>query len=151
MSKADLKRLLMDIPIKLCRTMDHQFVKSILKDLEINFSQQHYTILNLLEEQEHLYLTEFVDILGITKSQMTALIDKLIKMGYVNRNNDINDRRKIYVSTTEEGKKITSQINTAINLKIDNHLSELSKKDSDVLENGLLILQELCKNCNNEK
>lgn len=45
--------------------MEHQFVKSILKDLGINFSQQHYTILKLLEDCEHLYLTEFVGILVI--------------------------------------------------------------------------------------
>jgi len=107
--------------------------------------------LKLLEEHEVLYLTEFVDILGITKSQMTALIDKLIEMGYVNRTNDADDRRKIFVSATEEGEKITSKINKAINTQIDNHLSKLDQNELHTLENGLLILQKLCKNCNDIK
>ena len=141
------KKLLMDIPTKLCRNMNNEFVKSTLKDLEINFSQQHYTILKLLKENKQLYVTEIVDMLGITKPQMTSLIDKLIFMGYVNRTNDINDRRKIFISLTEEGKTITAKANTAIENQMDNHLIQLTQQELESLENGLLILQKMCSNC----
>ena len=150
MNNTELKKLLMSIPIKLCRNMNNEFVKSILQDLKINFSLQHYMILKLLEGNKQLYVTEFVDILSITKPQMTSLIDKLIKMGYVNRTNDLDDRRKIYISITEEGKHITSKINNAVNNQIDKHLIKLSQKELETLENGLLILQRLCSNCNNK-
>lgn len=148
MDNTELKKLLIEIPIKLCRNMNNEFVKSILKDLKIDFSQQHYMILRLLEENEQLYVTEFVDILGITKPQMTALIDKLINMGYINRTNDINDRRKIYIAITQEGKKITSKINHTVDVQIDDNLIELSQEELKALKNGLLILQKLCSNCN---
>jgi len=138
----------MEIPTKLCRNMDQQFVKSILKDLEVNFSQQHYTILKLLEENKHLYVTEFVDILGITKSQMTALVDKLMKLGYVNRTNDMNDRRKIYISASKEGKKVALKINNSVDKQIDHHLLKLNQEELEALENGLLILKKLCADCN---
>ncbi len=147
MKNAELKKLLMDIPTKLCRNMNNEFVKSTLKDLEINFSQQHYTILKLLKENKQLYVTEIVDMLGITKPQMTSLIDKLIFMGYVNRTNDINDRRKIFISLTEEGKTITAKANTAIENQMDNHLIQLTQQELESLENGLLILQKMCSNC----
>lgn len=147
MNNPELKKLLMDIPTKLCRNMNNEFVKSILKDLEINFSQQHYTILKLLKENKQLYITEIVDILSITKPQMTSLIDKLIQMGYLNRTNDINDRRKIYISLTENGKAITAKINTAIDKQMDSYLTQLTQNEIDVLENGLLILKKLCINC----
>jgi DNA-binding MarR family transcriptional regulator len=147
MNNPELKKLLMDIPTKLCRNMNNEFVKSILKDLEINFSQQHYTILKLLKENKQLYVTEIVDILSITKPQMTSLIDKLIQMGYLNRTNDINDRRKIYISLTEDGKAITAKINTAIDKQMDSYLTQLTQNEIDVLENGLLILKKLCINC----
>ena len=147
MKNAELKKLLMDIPTKLCRNMNNEFVKSTLKDLEINFSQQHYTILKLLKENKQLYVTEIVDMLGITKPQMTSLIDKLIFMGYVNRTNDINDRRKIFISLTEEGKTITAKANTAIENQMDNHLMQLTQQELESLENGLLILQKMCSNC----
>ena len=129
--------------------MNNEFVKSVLQDLQINFSQQHYMILKLLEGNKHLYVTEIVDILGITKPQMTSLIDKLINMGYVNRTNDLNDRRKIYISTTKEGENITSEINDIIDKQIDTHLIKLSQEELEALEKGLLILQKICPNCNN--
>ena len=149
MNNIELKKLLMNIPNKLCRNMNNEFVKSVLQDLQINFSQQHYMILKLLEGNKHLYVTEIVDILGITKPQMTSLIDKLIYMGYVNRTNDLNDRRKIYISTTKEGENITSEINDIIDKQIDTHLIKLSQEELEALEKGLLILQKICPNCNN--
>ena len=150
MNNTEIKNLLLDIPIKLCRNMNNEFIKSILKDLKIDFSLQHYMIMKVLEGNKHLYVTEFVDRLGITKSQMTALVDKLIKMGYVSRINDINDRRKIYLSVTKSGREITSKINQSIDNQINNHLIRLTQEELEALEKGLLILQKLCFNCNNK-
>ena len=146
MNNTEIKRLLLDIPIKLCRNMNNEFIKSIVKDLKIDFSLQHYMILKLLDENKRLYITEFADILGITKSQMTALVDKLIKMDYVKRINDIDDRRKIYLAATKNGEIITSKINKSIDNQINNHLIRLTQKESETLKNGLLILQKLCSN-----
>ena len=150
MNYTELKILLLNIPTILCRNMNHDFIKSILQDQEINISQQQYMVLKLLEKKHQLYVTEFVDILSITKPQMTSLIDKLILMGYVNRTNDNDDRRKIYISLTKAGKNITSKINNAINNQLDNHLIKLSEKELEALENGLVILQKLYSNCTNK-
>ncbi|MDD2386878.1 MAG: MarR family transcriptional regulator [Bacteroidales bacterium] len=147
MNNKELKKILMDIPTKICRNLNNEFVKSIIKNLEVDFSHQHFAVLKLLEENKYLYITEFVDILSITKPQMTALIEKLIKMGYVNRTNDQNDRRKIYISATEKGSLITSKINEAVDNHIDTFLLKLSQNELETLENGLIILQKLCPNC----
>ena len=148
MNNIELKKLLMNIPNKLCRNMNNEFVKSILQDLGLNISQQHYMVLKLLEGDKHLYISEFVDTLSITKPQMTALIDQLIRMNYVNRTNDVDDRRRVYISITKQGKNIMSKINKAINNQLDNRLIKLSKTELETLENGLIILQKLCLNCN---
>lgn len=147
MDNKELKNLLMDIPTKICRNLNNEFVKSILKNLEFNFSHQHFAILKLLEGNKHFFITEFVDILSITKPQMTALIEKLIQMGYVIRTTDENDRRKIYISATEKGKLATEKINKAVDNHIDKFLIGLSQKELETLENGLIILQKLCPNC----
>lgn len=147
MNNIELKKLLMNIPNKLCRNMNNEFVKTILQDFKINFSQQHYMILRLLEGNEHVYISEFVDTLSIAKPQMTSLLDKLIEMGYINRTNDLTDRRRVYISITPKGKDITSLINEAINNQIDKHLIKFSQKELETLENGLIILQKLCSNC----
>jgi DNA-binding MarR family transcriptional regulator len=71
-------------------------------------------------------------------------------MGYVNRIHDINDRRKIYISASKEGKKVASRINNAVNKQINNHLSKLNQEELEALESGLLILKKLCADCNSK-
>ena len=147
-NNTELKKLLLAVPIKICRNMDHQLVKSILKALKIYISQQHFMILKLLETYEHLYVSEFVEKLNITKPQMTSLLDKLVELGYIDRVYDKNDRRKLYISATSSGDKLTKKINEAIDIQLDNYLMELNQEELTALENGLKVLQKLCKNCN---
>ncbi len=64
--------------------------------------------------------------------------------------NDIDDRRKIYISATREGEATTIKINTAIDNHIDNRLVRLTPKEIDTLENGLLMLQKFCFDCSKE-
>ena len=150
MNNIALKKLLVEVPGKLCRNMNNEFIKSILKDLMIDFSPQHFMILKLLEENKQLYVTEFVEMLSITKPQMTSQIDKLSEMGYVIRTNDVDDRRKIFISVTQEGEEITTKIIRAIDKQIDSRLVNLTKKEMVDLENGLLMLQKFCFNCRKE-
>jgi DNA-binding MarR family transcriptional regulator len=82
---------------------------------------------------------------------MTALVDKLIKMDYVKRTNDINDRRRIYLAATKNGEVITSKINKSIDNQIDDHLFRLTQEEIEALKDGLLVLQKLCPGCNNKK
>jgi len=107
-------------------------------------------ILKQLEENKKLYVTEFVEKLSITKPQMTSLLDKLSAMGYITRTNDIDDRRKIYISATREGEATTIKINTAIDNHIDNRLVRLTPVEIDTLESGLLMLQKFCFDCSKE-
>ena len=150
MDNIALKKLLMEVPGKLCRNMNNEFIKSILKDLKIDFSPQHFMVLKLLEENRLLYVNEFVDLLSITKPQMTSLIDKLNEMGYVTRTNDINDRRRIYIALTKEGARGLQNINRVIDKQIDSRLANLKPNEIVDLENGLLMLQKFCFNCGKE-
>lgn len=149
MDNTEIKKLLLDIPIKLCRNMINEFIKSAIKDLNVNFSQHHFMILRLLQENKQLHVKMFVEILGITKSQMTALVDQLINMGYIIRKHDTKDRRKIYISLTLEGKEITTKIKNYIDNQIDMDLSELNQEELVVLRNGLLVLNKLSLNHKN--
>ena len=105
-----IEEMLMVIPTKMCRNMDQRFVNFILKDLSKDLAKHHFMVMKMLQEKEKFYVTEIVQMLGITKSQMTTSVDKLLNLGYVERCADTTDRRKIYVSITKEGNKITNKI-----------------------------------------
>ena len=144
MNENRIKDLLMDIPTKLCRNMNQRFVNAILKDVKSDFSQHHFMILKLLNEGKKLYVTEIVNVLGITKPQMTASADKLLSLGYIKRIHKSKDRRKIYLSITDEGIDMTNKINSHMDVQINKNLVNLSKDELKSLEDGLEILFKFC-------
>jgi len=139
-----IEEMLMIIPTKMCRNMDQRFVNFILKDITKDLAKHHFMILKMLQEKEKFYVTEIVQMLGITKSQMTASVDKLLKLGYAERWADTSDRRKIYVSITKDGNKIAKKINTRIKERFNEDIKGLSQNELNELEKGLKVLNKFC-------
>lgn len=134
----------MDIPTLLCRNMSQRFVNNILKDLKSDISQHHFMILKLLSDKEQLYVSEIAGALSITKSQMTASVDKLLDLGFVERMHAQEDRRKIFLIRTQKGTEFTNAINQRIDAMVHENLANLSKEEMVHLEKGLEVLYKFC-------
>ncbi len=139
-----IEEMLMIIPTKMCRNMEQRFVNTILKDISKELARHHFMILKLLLDNKKLYVTEVVHSLGITKPQMTASVDKLIKLGFIEREADTKDRRKIFISITKDGSIITKKIVKRIKERFREDIKVLTKKDLDELERGLKVLNKFC-------
>jgi len=146
-----IEEMLMMIPTKMCRNMEQQFVNIIIKDISKDLAKHHFMILKMLQEKNKFYVTEIVQMLGITKSQMTVSIDKLLKLGYVDRFTDTQDRRKIYVSITKKGSLITNKIYTRIKEQFNEDIQILSQEELNKLEQGLIVLKKFCSLCEQKK
>ncbi|MEZ4909022.1 MAG: MarR family transcriptional regulator [Saprospiraceae bacterium] len=140
-------RLLLDIPVKMCRNMNQNIIISILKEMNFDISPHHLAILKVLYEKQRSNITEVVDELNITKPQMTASTDKLVLLNYISRENDSRDRRKIYLTLTGEGEEVVRRINIRMENYASEALQELSELELEQLEGGLKVLQKLCINC----
>lgn len=66
----------------------------------------HGTILYSLLEKKKLSMKELAQKTGKDKSTVTALVDKLIAMGYVIREKDADDQRSFCISLTENGESL---------------------------------------------
>ena len=139
-----IEELLSIIPTRMCRNMNNRFVNVILKDLADNLAKHHFMILKMLEGNGKLYVTEIVNDLGITKSQMTASVNKLLDLKYVERISDTKDRRKIYISITEEGSIITRKICNRMKDVFKEDIKILNQSELDKLEAGLEVLNKVC-------
>lgn len=53
--------------------------------------------------------SEISKIFSISKPNVTTLVDRLEKNGYVHRNHDDSDRRVVRVSLTDKGKKLVAK------------------------------------------
>ena len=141
---ANIEKMLMIIPTQMCRNMEHRFVNGIIKDISKDIAKHHFMILKILQEKEKFYVTEIVQMLGITKSQMTSSVDKLLKLGYVDRMTDTKDRRKIFIALTDKGKELTEEIISKIKELFHNAIKKLSQEELNDFEKGLTVLNKFC-------
>lgn len=67
-----------------------------------------FRLMSLMCEAQEIHRIRMTDLsryLMISKPAATQAMDRLVKLGLVERVNDENDRRVVYVQPTEEGKK----------------------------------------------
>ncbi|CAM4026824.1 MarR family transcriptional regulator [Kibdelosporangium persicum] len=75
--------------------------------------------------------------LGVDKTTMTALLDKLERQGLVVRTPDPNDRRARIPVPTEAGRELQAKLYQRLQLVEDQVLGDLTTEERDVLR-GLL-------------
>ncbi|MCX6649371.1 MAG: MarR family transcriptional regulator [Candidatus Bathyarchaeota archaeon] len=75
--------------------------------------------------------------LGISKPNMTAIINKLIAEGRVERRQDLKDRRIVEVGLTAEGRKYMEDSWKEARESIRTKLSALSEEERDTLYTSL--------------
>lgn len=71
--------------------------------------------------------------LGVTLSAVTALINRLHRMGLVSRERKEKDRRQVWISITPKGLKVLSDVEERRNLLLALYLSHVSEKERQQL------------------
>ena len=83
--------------------------KKILRENDLykldDLYPSHVQILLLLSNHKQLTMSEISREIHVINSNLTPLVDKLIKMGFLKRTPSKKDRRVVYVSLTANGKK----------------------------------------------
>lgn len=91
----------------------------------------HGEILGSLMFRGPLSMKDIAGIIDKDKSTITSLVNKLIGLGYVNRNNDPNDSRISIISLTEKGKSLKPffvELSALMREKAFRNFSEKEKK-----------------------
>lgn len=83
--------------------------KKLLRENELykldDLYPSHVQILLLLSKNKQLTMSEISKEIHVINSNLTPLVDKLIKLGYLKRQPSKKDRRVVYISLTASGKK----------------------------------------------
>ncbi|MBU3160777.1 MarR family transcriptional regulator [Clostridium frigoris] len=84
-----------------------QIIKNVVKPFE-NVSKNslgpmQLGLLNFLKHEPSISMTEIATKLNVSKQQLTKLTDKLVEKNYIDRVNDLIDRRSIKITITEIG------------------------------------------------
>lgn len=118
--------------------------ENVLKELSL----EQYSMLRIIYFQGPLRAAELSEQLNVNKSAITSKVDKLETKGFIKRERDQNDRRNIYITATEEGKKVCEEVEIKIEKFVSHYLEEL---DPDDLEEFINLYEKISTIIQNSK
>ncbi|MBV8142406.1 MAG: MarR family transcriptional regulator [Verrucomicrobia bacterium] len=91
--------------------MQRKFLHNLSEELgHGNVSFPQYFLLGCLEKQEMITMSGIATRMGHTTAAATGLVDRLEKLGYVQRSHAQDDRRKVMVKITKKGSGLVAEI-----------------------------------------
>jgi DNA-binding MarR family transcriptional regulator len=73
----------------------------------------------------------------MTTSSLSGIVERLVKLGFVNRIQDHEDRRAILISLSDEGKKLVAMVPALSNVYFRNVLHKMDSTDVTLLNEQL--------------
>ncbi|SKC56783.1 MarR family winged helix-turn-helix transcriptional regulator [Maledivibacter halophilus] len=79
---------------------------------QFDISSTKFNLLVILynSSQDGITLSEIGEEMLVTKANITGLVDRLEKQGYVSRKRHSQDRRKVIAAITKQGRKFTEKV-----------------------------------------
>lgn len=118
-------------------TLHVKMIKMVREESAENPSRSYYQVLGILMKNSPLPVSEIGNRLGISRPNMTSLIDRLIDERMVVRLPDKKDRRVINIAITDTGKRFIEENIAIVKGKIKKSLSRLDDGEIKVLLSSL--------------
>jgi DNA-binding MarR family transcriptional regulator len=110
------------------------FLLNLSKELNKgNVSFPQFFLLGYLANEEFLTMTDISKKMGHSTAAATGLVDRLEKLGYVQRLHAQEDRRKVMVQITRKGIDLVERIREEIVGNLEGLMSDLDKTEQEAL------------------
>jgi len=104
------------------------FLLDLSKELNKgNISYAQFFLLGYLAKEDYLTMTQISNKMGHSTAAATGLVDRLEKLGYVQRLHAADDRRKVMVQITKKGQDMVNRMRNGIAENIANLIGELDE------------------------
>jgi DNA-binding MarR family transcriptional regulator len=107
-----------------------------------NFPEAHYRLMYNLFPNCILSMKELGDLMSVSKTYITKIVDALSDEGLVERHPDLNDRRMMNIQLTKSGVKKFKILQELVRAEALKRLEPFSPED---LDNFVNLLEELIK------
>ncbi len=109
------------------------FLLDLSKELnQGNISYAQFFLLGYLSSENYLTMTDISKKMGHSTAAATGLVDRLEKLGYVQRLHAADDRRKVMVQITRKGIDLVGTLRDTIATNIESvMISQASGKDNE--------------------
>lgn len=102
-----------------------EFLLNLSKELNRdNISFAQFFLLSYLSTSRELTMTDIARKMGHSTAAATGLVDRLEKLGYMERTHAVDDRRKVLVRITSKGMELVSRLRDELQHQIAGAMSD---------------------------
>ena len=116
------------------------YFSKLIKDNDFNVTTEQWAILNAVYHNPGASQTDLARSCLKDKTNVTRILDLLVKKGYVVRNIDINDRRIYSITLTDLGESVLEQLINISDKANKAFISDLNKDEYLELVRTLKII-----------
>lgn len=107
-----------------------EFLLNLSKELSRdNISFAQFFLLSYLSTSREMTMTDIARKMGHSTAAATGLVDRLEKLGYMERTHAIADRRKVMVRITSRGLKLVARLRDELQGQIASAMHESKTED----------------------
>lgn len=108
-----------------------EFLLNLSRELNRdNISFAQFFLLSYLSTSKEMTMTDIARKMGHSTAAATGLVDRLEKLGYMERTHAIDDRRKVLVRITSGGLELVSRLRDELQNQIAGAMSETASEDA---------------------
>ena len=112
----------------------------------IEITREQYQVLCLIHSRGRCTSTFLADVLFVGKSSITSIVNRLAERGWIERERDEGDRRVVYLTLTEEGRKIHRKAELHFQSLVASYLTHFDEGEVEhfitLYEKLAMLLQE---------
>jgi MarR family transcriptional regulator, organic hydroperoxide resistance regulator len=142
MKTKDIDAIVMDLA-ELLPLFQQKLIKPFEQLAKTNISPLLFYVMFALEEKGDLPMTQLSNALRTSKQQMTPMVDKLIKHGFVERKHGEDDRRLVKISLSPAGKQFLGKQKAEIFEMLKNKIKILSDDDLETLRKSFNEIRQI--------
>jgi DNA-binding MarR family transcriptional regulator len=107
-----------------------EFMLNLSRDLnKDNLSFAQFFLLSFLATAKEITMTDIARKMGHSTAAATGLVDRLEKLGYMERTHAIDDRRKVLVRVTSKGVDLVNKLREQLQSRIAEAMQETDADD----------------------
>lgn len=133
---------LLSVPPLIFRLIRRKLVMATIAETDATFKLIHFEIMKVLKEEGTMHVAKIGEKLLIAKAQMTHLIDKLVEMGFIEREICPADRRTMNISLNAKGRKFMEEQDSLILNAVRDNMGSLSDGELEALSGSLRNLRD---------
>ena len=129
--------------IELLPLFQNNVIKPVLQVSKHSISPLQFHVIKIINEKKSINMTELANEMMISKPQLTAIIDKLLKKAYLVRENSQEDRRIINISLTPLGQDLLKQRTEHMHKMITQRISTLPAEELAQLNAAVITMLKI--------